>query len=54
METRKVVWNFRPSGEHVSESTLTSKLAKLQVENKPHIQVSLSFCDTVDIIMQNN
>ena len=54
METMKAVWNFWHSSEHVSEPTLTSRLTKLQVENKPHIQVGLSFCDTVDIIMQRN
>lgn len=54
LEVRRVVWNFWHSSENTSESTLTSRPAKIRVENKPHIQVGLTFADTVEIITQRN
>jgi hypothetical protein len=50
IETRKAVWNFWHSKAICS--TLTSRPAKLKVDQKTHIQSGLDFVDSVNIITQ--
>lgn len=51
-DTKLAVWNFWHSANCSTESTLTSRPAKLRFENRPAIQSSLLFVDTVKIERQ--
>ena len=52
LDVRKTVWDFWHNES--SASTITSKPAKLKVNDKPKILSSLQFVDTVNIIKQRN